>query len=189
MAELEAVKKSSRKASRSWSNADEKKRGKNNGNENNGQRDRGKNGERKKRGNLSVSDKMSLLKLKMNWLWLSHFQKKFKIPDGVAFAGPNLVSIYSHHTFRHSVLNQHWMNKDKGTTRIAFSLTFTLPTGHLCFEVWIFWQNGGGGQNQMIRSWLEWNAGEQCQQIAFSATDIISRGHFAMLWQNNMERI
>ena len=66
MAELEAVKKSSRKASRSWSNADEKKRGKNNGNENNGQRERGKNGERKKRGNLSVSDKMSLLKLKLN---------------------------------------------------------------------------------------------------------------------------
>ena len=71
MAELEAVKKSSRKASRSWSNADEKKqRGKNNGNngnnENGKERERGKNNERKKRGNLSVSDKMSLLKLKLN---------------------------------------------------------------------------------------------------------------------------
>ena len=68
MAELEAVKKSSRKASRSWSNADEKKqRGKNNGNNENGkERERGKNNERKKRGNLSVSDKMSLLKLKLN---------------------------------------------------------------------------------------------------------------------------
>ena len=51
--------------------ADEKKqRGKNNGNngnnENGKERERGKNNERKKRGNLSVSDKMSLLKLKLN---------------------------------------------------------------------------------------------------------------------------
>ena len=58
MAELEAVKKSSKKATRSWSNADEK-RAKNNF----PQRERGKN---KKKRNLSVSDKIGLLKLKLN---------------------------------------------------------------------------------------------------------------------------
>ena len=73
MAELEAVKKSSRKATRSGSNADEKKQrtknnnGDNERSKNNGrERERGRNSERKRRRNLSVSDKMSLLKLKLN---------------------------------------------------------------------------------------------------------------------------
>ena len=63
------MKKSGKKASRSWSNADEKRqlRAKNNGSNENGQRgERGKNNDKKKRANLSVSDKMSLLKLKLN---------------------------------------------------------------------------------------------------------------------------
>ena len=67
MAELETVKKSNRKASRSRSNADEKTRIKIVGE--NGVKDQqwGKSKhERKRRGNLSVSDKMSLLKVKVN---------------------------------------------------------------------------------------------------------------------------
>ena len=66
MAELETVKKSSRKASRSRSNADEKTRIKIVGE--NGVKDQwGKSKhERKRMGNLSVSDKMSLLKVKVN---------------------------------------------------------------------------------------------------------------------------